>query len=283
VKEVSLKKVFIAIPLYKPFEAISAWERASLQQCYRILNKHEVVFTGPPELDYEPYLAVAASHNVQARVVHFKARYFKNISGYNRLLMSPGFYGKFLDYEFMLIYQPDCWVFRDELDSWCEKGFDYIGAPWFEGFALPREDDPIVGVGNGGLSLRRVRSLYRITRSFSFVQRPEAIWSAVVTRVPWLMKPVGLLRFLLNLTIRNNTFYWFNTYTGQEDGFWGLIVPRNFSWYRLADESAALAFSFEAAPRRLYLRNNNRLPFGCHAWDRYETEFWRPFISALQS
>ena len=27
--------------------------------------------------------------------------------------------------------------------------------------------------------------------------------------------------------------------------------------------------------------NQDRLPFGCHAWFRYDLEFWRPHIEAF--
>ena len=40
----------------------------------------------------------------------------------------------------------------------------------------------------------------------------------------------------------------------------------------------ALEFSFELAPRYCFMMNGRRLPFGCHAWFRYDREFWEPFL-----
>ena len=51
---------------------------------------------------------------------------------YNRLMMSEQFYRAFEGYEYILIYQLDCLVFSNALEEWCRKGYDYIGAPWFE-------------------------------------------------------------------------------------------------------------------------------------------------------
>ncbi len=36
----------------------------------------------------------------------------------------------------------------------------------------------------------------------------------------------------------------------------------------------ACAFAFERSPRYLYEKNANILPFGCHAWEKYDKAFW---------
>ena len=90
--------------------------------------------------------------------------FFADISGYTKLLLAKQFYQAFADYEYILIYQPDCLVFSDDLEYWCAKGWDYVGAPWFR----DHENDPTGGlwaVGNGGLSLRNVSSALAVLRS----------------------------------------------------------------------------------------------------------------------
>ncbi len=49
-------------------------------------------------------------------------------------------------------------------------------------------------------------------------------------------------------------------------------------WFNIPDAEEALQFGFETQPRHLHALNQQRLPFGCHAWWRYNLEFWRPFI-----
>jgi hypothetical protein len=63
-------------------------------------------------------------------VESFPKRYFENIEGYNELLLSASFYERFLDTKYILIYQLDAFFFKDELQEWCDRGYDYIGAPW---------------------------------------------------------------------------------------------------------------------------------------------------------
>lgn len=65
---------------------------------------------------------------------------------------------------------------------------------------------------------------------------------------------------------------------GYEDEFWGLIVPRYFKWFNVARPEEALRFSFEVLPEELLKLNNNELPFGCHAWEKYDPSFWKKFI-----
>lgn len=62
-----------------------------------------------------------------------------------------------------------------------------------------------------------------------------------------------------------------------EDTIWCIYVPQ-FIDYKVAPAGEALKFAFEANPSLLYKMNNGELPFGCHAWERYETAFWQPFI-----
>jgi hypothetical protein len=59
-----------------------------------------------------------------------------------------------------------------------------------------------------------------------------------------------------------------------EDLFWGLFVPAQCSFFRVPQATEALAFAFEAHPDFLYQLNQQTLPFGCHAWQRYQPEFW---------
>ena len=40
---------------------------------------------------------------------------------------------------------------RDELLDWCNKNYDYIGAPWVK----KERDNILLKTGNGGFSLRK--------------------------------------------------------------------------------------------------------------------------------
>ncbi len=232
--------IAVVIPVYK--EALSENEKLSLKACQRELAEYPTWLIAPKNLDISNYKKIHPSLRIQ----YFHPKYFKGVAGYNRLTMSSLLYKKFLSYKYVLIYQLDAFVFRDELLEWCRKDYDYIGAPWIAQIPLPK-GKPLIDmsrlfhnqVGNGGFSLRKVRAHYKIAKLF----RP----------VIWM-------------------------FPKNEDFFWCYFVSKFHPNYKKPSVSEALKFAFELTPSKAYQRNNNQLPFGCHAWEKYEPEFWEKFI-----
>lgn len=66
--------------------------------------------------------------------------------------------------------------------------------------------------------------------------------------------------------------------TENEDYYWTQILGKFFNNYKVAPIEKAIKFSFDVNPSLLFDMNNNELPFGCHAWGRYEPEFWSKYI-----
>lgn len=50
--------------------------------------------------------------------------------------------------------------------------------------------------------------------------------------------------------------------------------------FKIAPLEVALDFSFETEVIKCFLRNNKKLPMGCHAWERYNFSFWKKYIEA---
>lgn len=65
------------------------------------------------------------------------------------------------------------------------------------------------------------------------------------------------------------------TYEGNEDVFFSTM---NYKWFKVAPMDIALQFSFEREVENCYEKNGRNIPFGCHAWERYNFRFWKPFI-----
>ena len=162
----------------------------------------------------------------------------------------------------MLIYQTDAFVFRDELKDWCESGYDYIGAPWFEHFTDKEDVGNFIGVGNGGFSLRKIDTHIKVLNTFSYVLSPE---QNIAGRFQKGKNGGSFLRnlggWILDHTIRNNTHWLLNSFKGHEDQFWGLYVTQRMKWFKVPAFQEALSFAFEMQPRRLMKLNNNELPF----------------------
>ena len=56
-------------------------------------------------------------------------------------------------------------------------------------------------------------------------------------------------------------------------------MPARCSFFKVPSAQEAVAFAFEAHPDYLYQLNQQRLPFGCHAWQRYQPQFWQTVIA----
>ena len=241
-----MQPVAVIIPIYQA--QLSTAEQMSFQQCLKTLGQHPVVIVKPHSLTIDKLLTTHPA----LRVEPFDDAYFQDISGYNRLLLSESFYERFSAYEYILIAQLDVFVFRDDLLAWCRRGYDYIGAPQFGD--LQREPGKIKTLRdrlsalfqqpmlNGGFSLRRVGACLQLLRVYH--------------------------RF-------------FGQWPGNEDNFFSLHFPRliPFRWLmRLPPPQEALHFAIEVEPRQSVALIGGELPMGCHAWEVYDLDFWRPIF-----
>lgn len=229
-------KAAVAIPVYK--RDLSASEIASFKRCLHILGNHPLILVAPANLDLSAYHKHAGK---ELNTVTFNERFFKSVKGYSELLLHRSFYTQFIAYDYILIYQLDAWVFRDELLKWCKRDFDYIGAPWLDAPPVKKRKALInLGhllknkVGNGGVSLRKVRTHLRWAWWVSFI---------------------------------------FKLFPKNEDMIWSLFVP-----FKKPGTVEALHFAFELEPRKSYQITGKTLPFTCHAWEKYDPLFWQSFI-----
>jgi hypothetical protein len=257
----------IVIPLYKA--SLSPHEELAVKQCFKLLSQYKIVAVKPYDLDLANY-----SMNFD-EVIDLDNNLFKNIAGYNKLMLLSSFYELFLDYKFMLVYQPDTFVFKNDLTYWCNQGYDYIGAPWLKfggypdfvkkyktyilryihtklnikqpGTDLPTDIQSENRVGNGGLSLRNVSKFYEVCikkqKTIDFYNsRPE---------------------------------YYFG-----EDVFWSIEANRDRTYLNIPDYRVAVNFSIENNVDYAMGLVKADLPFGCHAWDR-DIDIWRPYFEKV--
>lgn len=266
--------VVILIPIHK--ERMDAYEVISMRQCFRILGHYPIKFICPKGLNIDHYLEIQPDASFDFIPSHWQHSY----TNYLVLKILPFLFKRYRKYEYILFYELDAFVLKDELKEWCRKGYSLIGAPWLGSWNSYTESTSFIGVGNGGFSLRKVADHLEAINSFSYIENPRKIWQRF-KNVPLARKPYLFFDMIERLTIRNNTHPWFNDWIGRrsEDTFWGMVINQNFHWFTVPDPLEAMQFSFEVQPRHLYDLNNQELPFGCHAWWKYDLEFWRPFFS----
>lgn len=263
--------VCVAIPVFKI--SLSDDELLSIKQTIKVLRDYDIALVCPHSLDVSIYKRICSSL-IEKRFPDF---YFKDINGYNRLLLSSLFYQEFQNYRYILICQPDAYVFRDELIKWCDKNYDYIGAPIIGNYT-DCEFSTKMRVGNGGFSLRNVQTILHFFNSRKNVFSPKqaskriSLWKKPQTRIfIWILMLFGWRN--KPLTVASNWEY-------NEDDFWsGLLDDSRFA-LKKPNPVEALDFSFERFPSDLFKLSGNKLPFGCHAWRKYEYDsFWKQYIS----
>lgn len=265
-------KTIIVIPVYKtlPDEA----EKMSLLQCVKILGRHEMCLVCPQELDVTAYTELAGRSFLTER---FERKYFQGIEGYNELMKGRGFYERFEQYEYILIYQLDAWVFEDKLDYWCSKGYDYIGAPWFQFHRNHEEGYDFMCVGNGGLSLRKVSKFLKVTdRLQRLYNISDILWP--FQRKSWREYKTVLKRCIHGLNRMGA--YMVEKKDKWEDVFFCCELKDTRQELNTPDCLEASLFSIETSPKYIFNEiNKGQLPFGCHAWKRYQYEdFWSKYI-----
>lgn len=266
-------EVVVVIPVYKDPDID---EMVSLRQCCRILSHYKMCLVCPEGFDTRIFKEIWVSFDLNLCVEEFNPAFFKNIAGYNRLMLSEVFYLRFCRFDYMLIYQPDAYVFKDELMEWCQKGYDYVGAPLVGQFTDMVFHENCMKVGNGGLSLRKVAAFLR------FFEGKEHVYplSQIARRIGFWNKPYTrwLVWILMAFGWRNTPRKVAERYKWNEDCFWSMVLDG--TPYELSKPSprGAMEFAFERFPSELYAITG-KLPFGCHAWEKYQYDtFWKKWI-----
>jgi hypothetical protein len=255
-----MKSCVVVFPLY---QAPNPTELAFMENGLSLTAGFKQVIVAPVGLKIDEQFGALEKLEVK----RFAQHYFEGIAGYNQLLLSKAFYGAFSLFDYLLIHQADVYLFKNELSFWCEKGYDYIGAPWFRPDKLDRnaaynfgqklklsfKTNKVYGdrhnkVGNGGLSLRNIESAIEVLEK---------------------VNPALLKRYTSNAGDAFN-----------EDIFWSLEAPQIID-FKIPDWQEAMQFAVEFQPAVAYQYLAEKLPFGCHAPLKHDPEFWKNFIPLL--
>ena len=220
-------KAAVVIPNHK--EELNELEKISLAQCRKVLGHYPIIFALPIGKHFS-FL------RQDDKIIYFPPQYFQNVKAYNVLMMSPFFYEMFKDFEYILIYELDAFVFRDELEYFCSLGYDYIGAPWPYYAKRNFPDIKNVRVGNSGFCLRKVKVHYK---------------------------------FLLeNADFFNKVMYMPN------DDFFAYCGARKDINFSVPPVDIAARFSVEYLLEHSLKSIGGKFPFGCHGWTKMSADFY---------
>ena len=228
------------VPVYK--SQISLSEARSLLQL-RLLGVENVTLICPHGLDLSEYLNLLPDLKVQ----QFAPEHFVSVQSYNDLVISPTFYTPFANqYSYLLIAQLDTFLLSNQIREFCNKGYDYYGAPWKVGFPQYRfllNRWPIqintkrFYVGNGGLSLRN------IGKTLDLLSRKEGHIS--------------------------KTFFMEDAFFG----YWGSLDPL----FHACPPLTAAKFALEMDPE-YWMEQTGALPMGLHGFEVWHKDFYNSLL-----
>jgi hypothetical protein len=266
------KLVAIVVPLSNR-AGFTAEEIISLNHLERYLGHYDKYMVAPQSLDIKRQDFI---------IKKFNNRYFGSIKAHKNLVLSKDFYKAFDNYKFILIYHLDSLVFKDKLEYWCDMDFDYIGAPWVAHeeapyYGMPEYEDK---VGNGGFALKKVESFLKIVTSKKLFVDPNDYWQKTYAPRKRAIRYLNFHKKILkHLHIFNGVRQEIQKLRhNSEELFLVQKAKHYYPDFRIAPLKIALSFAFESVPRHCYQLNNFMLPFGCHAWHKYDRDFWEPYL-----
>ncbi len=228
-----MKPAVVVIPVYR--EELKLSERVSLRQTQQVLGKYDICFMAPEKM--RRFLTGKG-----CKAEYFPDKCLSSRLEYSKLLLTPEFYARFSDYQHMLLYQLDAFVFSDRLQYFCSLGYDFIGAP------MPYSGNFRTKVGiNGGLALRKIDSCIRVTQMMQAMQMDDEMRK---------------------------------TFEQAEDRFFSYCGGREDIPFTVPNVPISSDFAIEFNVARCWERlSPNHLPFGCHAWSKsVYFNLWRPYI-----
>jgi hypothetical protein len=267
---ITIPSCCVVIPAYKT--DLTAEERLSIKQLVTVCPQREKIVIAPVGLILPEELSC-----FQRR--EFPEHYFRSIKGYNSLLLSEVFFQAFLPWDYILIYQLDCLIFQDQLSDWCLRGYSYIGSPWFEKFGN-HKSGKLWRTGNGGLSLRHIRSALAVLKK----EIPKGAMQSAYQAV----SEIYVDRDYSNHESRKDCYNVekssersattvaedLRRYPLNEDLFWSFEAPNIDSHFRIPVPEEALSFAFEKSPEWCFQHNGKIMPMGAHAWAKHDPGFW---------
>lgn len=242
-----LPSIAIVIPIYKP--GLNLLEQFSVDYLRNKVTGRKIIFAAPDGLNVDYYQARYPDIGFE----RYAAHYFESIAGYNNLMLSATFYERFANFDYILIHQTDALLFKDDLDTWMNLGYDYIGAPWPQGMTLRLDAESAdiyqgtqfqANVGNGGFSLRSV------SKSISILNEAQPLHS-----------------FWRAHQLNEDCFF----------AFAGLLTVH----FSIPAPEVASRFALELQPEQYVNANQGQIPTGCHAWWKHDFPFWQRVISVV--
>lgn len=265
------KDCIVIIPTHKPI--MTSEEEKSFRNTLDILRDWDITLLLPHDVSGKHYEEMRVGENLQFKVMNGIPGWMGSIKKYNDMALSPQFYQSFEEYKYVLIFHLDAWVFRDELQMWIDKEYDYIGAPWFamrKNNFVDLEKLMCPQGGNGGVCLRKVDKMIELTSNLKRSLNILLFMKGFL----FLLKNwrLNFLRIYVNscIGILLDTEGYRNKYNIYEDAMFSIYYSLLDKTFNVAPAKEAIYFATEVYSEELFATKLKwRLPFAIHGYDKF--------------
>ncbi|AMR34084.1 hypothetical protein A0256_22860 [Mucilaginibacter sp. PAMC 26640] len=266
-------KMCVIIPVHQP--VIAAAEELSLLACKAHLTAYDCYLLYPEGMDVSAYTSIYPGLLLKP----VPGEWLSSIENYNKMKLSINFYQLFVKYAYMLTYELDAYIFDDDFEQANAYKFDYIGAPFFEGYWAAKPGAPFTNGCNSGFSVRNIHACINALRSLSKYKLGWLLYKFTLGQSSRLRRSVNkLTKGKYEVFVTGRFAFSFAKFHLNEDLVWSEVIPQLVPSFTVAGGMSALKFSFEYnLPESLQL-NGGKLPLGCHAWAKHPA-FWKDYIN----
>ena len=143
----------VCVDILTHLDKLSGDDEKSFLRALKIFTKRDIKLVLPNSVNKSYY----EQFKEDVEIVCVNDEWMSSYKNYNRMCCNKDFYNLFSDYDYILIYQTDCWVFEDRLDFFMDFDCDYYGAP------CPHVSNKLF---NGGFSLRKVSKMIELCEKY---------------------------------------------------------------------------------------------------------------------
>lgn len=116
----------VIVPAYKSH--LNNYEYVSFARCCKLLSKdYTICLLTYPRMNLSEYTKIfnkyADTQNMQLTQLYFNKEYFNSPLTYSLIMLEHKLYNTFKNYKYILIYQLDCYIFKNDIKIWIDKDY----------------------------------------------------------------------------------------------------------------------------------------------------------------